>query len=361
MEKISYKINKPTPPAKVIFLFISIILFVSFYESKRVVMWETQREGAGSNSFGSAALFYASESETLKQLSGLSGFFEKEHDLWLEAKKSPVLFQQTSTLGVRVGDGEGTPKGGDKAIARGIKGPTAGKNSSTSSEALQKTEPPFKVLVIGDSFMAVGGGLGDPLESALLKYKDTTVFRLGRVSSGLSRSDYFNWELTAGELIGQQKPNVAVIMFGSNDNQGILNPDGKVVSYGGEDWNEEYAKKVSNILDMFAKENIKVFWIGIPVMKSEGFSKSVKNLNSIYENTIKKYDNAYFVPTWNLLADEGGNYSAYLPDESGKYRLARISDGVHLQYFGGGIIVKEVIGKMAEKMKLELKATKTKK
>lgn len=341
-----------TSPKLAILVFVFMISLVPFYESKRVVIWETQRVAQGDNVFRDGVLKYASFSELLKQKLGLDYFFDKEHEFWLELKKSSILFDKSETLGVIYENGE------EKNIGSLPQKPAEEKQEeiiNTDQLLETKLKPPFRILILGDSFIAVGGGIGNPLESELLKYKDLEVKRLGKVSSGLSRPEYFNWNLTAEELISQSNPKVAIMMFGSNDNQGLVTSEGKVISYGKEGWNEEYSKRASDFLNIFEKNNITVFWIGLPVMKEENFSKKMQNLNLIYEAEVKKHKNSYFIPTWDLLDDGQGNYTAYLPDETGQYKLARVSDGIHLQFFGGRIIVKEVIKKMEEKLILEIK------
>ena len=207
----------------------------------------------------------------------------------------------------------------------------------------------FKDLVIGDSFMAVGGGLGDMIEKGLLSSKDSKVYRYGVVSSGLSRPDYFNWNLKTKALISKYKPNIAVVMFGSNDNQGITNESGVLITTQKKaDWQEQYKKRVADLLDLFEENNVAVFWIGIPVMKNKWLSDGVANLNLIYETECQKHQNAYFVSTWQLLSSPNGGYTAYLKDDNGINRLTRTSDGVHLTYFGGELITKQLLGKMKE-------------
>ena len=357
MENHNLKSGDETPnftsPKLAILVFVFIITLVPFYESKRVVIWETQREAQGDNVFRAGVLKYASVAEIVKKKFGLSNFFDKEHDFWLALKKSPILLEETGTLGVIDGNEK------EKKIENLLEKPEEEKQKEELIKPVQslqtRLEPPFRILILGDSFIAVGGGVGNPLESELLKYKEVAVKRLGKVSSGLSRPDYFNWNLTAQELISQFNPNTAIMMFGSNDNQGLVTSDGKVISYGKEGWNEEYSKRVSDFLEIFEKNNITVFWIGLPVMKEKYFSERAQNLNAIYETEVKNHKNSYFVPTWDLLDDGQGNYAAYLPDEKGQYKLARVSDGIHLQFFGGRIIVKEVIKKAEEKIKLKIK------
>jgi len=334
-----------SPNKKAILVFIFIILTVPFYESKRAVIWETQRPKQQNEIFSSAILIWAEKSEEIKEKFGLKDFFEKEHLFWLKIKKSPLV------LGEKIipQKEEKTPEIVEKKIEE-------------LETEIQKIEGPYKILIIGDSFIAVYGGVGDPLERELLTYKDVEVFRLGRVSSGLSRPDYFNWDLALKELISQHKPNIAIVMVGSNDAQALTDFKGKVVvnfvKFGKEEWIKEYQNRVSELINIFEENDIFVFWIGFPIMRDSKYSERINVLNKIYQTETLNHKNAKFISTWELLADEKGNYTAYLPDEKGKQKLVRVSDGIHLTFFGGKIVVKEVVENMAKVMKLEIKEKK---
>lgn len=335
-----------TDPKIAISLFVLIFLIVPFYESKKLIIWETQRIAQKEKIFRSIVLAYSSFAEKVKENLGMTSFFEKEHLFWLKLKKSPVIFKKISLREKEKG----------KAIEKEI--PKTKEEVKTPF----KITLPFKILIVGDSFIAVGGGVGDVLERKLLEYKNVRVYRKGKVSSGLSRPDYFDWNLTLKELIKTYKPNIALVMLGLNDSQAITTPKGKVVVnfiyVGKEKWNKEYAKRVSKFLDIFKENDIIVFWIGLPVMRKKTFSDKVKNLNSIYEKEIKNYENSYFISTWDLFVDKDGNYVSYLVDKKGKKRLTRASDGIHLTYFGGKILAEKVIERIKEVIELEPKVKK---
>ena len=362
-----------TNSKKIIFLFILIILVVPFYESKKIALWESQRKTLNqyflANIFRSAVLTYASFAQEVKSDFGLDQYFEEEHSFWLKIKKSPLVFQEEITteeelpsvlsddgtelveddFPIAIGEEDEIPSNG---IDEEIPQAAAGENPELVLKPID-LEAPFRVLIIGDSFIAVGGGVGDILEKGLLaEYQDLSVFRQGKVSSGLSRPDYFNWNLTIQELISQYKPNIAIIMLGSNDAQGLTNSKGVFqIYYGQPAWNQEYGQRVANFLDIFKENNIVVFWLGLPIMRSFDFSEKMKNLNSIYEQECQKQE-MIFVSTWQLLADSQGNYTAYLPNENGKNILVRVSDGIHLQYAGGEIVKKELFRIMEQVLDL---------
>lgn len=346
-------------PKIVILFFILLVFIVPFYESNRVIMWETQRETQKENIFQQLVLGYAKKSEEFKKNFGLGNFFEKENSFWKNLKESflfskPITIKETGQEIIIPTEKEET-KETDKVEIDKEK-VKINDNKKEKSIPLSVIYSYYRFLIIGDSFIAVYGGTGEILERELLKYKDVSVKRLGQVSSGLSRPDYFNWETKTIELISQYHPNIAIIMLSSNDAQSITTPQGiPIAYYGSKNWNQEYSKRVSNLLDIFEENKIMVFWIGFPIMKNKVFSNKIKNLNSIYEKEIQKRENAYFFSTWELLADVNGNYLAYLPDEQGIYRATRQADGVHLTYFAGNLVVRKFIEKMEGIIKLEPK------
>ena len=204
-------------------------------------------------------------------------------------------------------------------------------------------------LIVGDSFMAVGGGLGDVVEKTVLNYGNTTVNRYGMVSSGLSRPDYFDWNSQAEKLVSKYKPDIVIAMFGANDNQNLTDKSGNFVAkYGEQSWVDEYSNRVSDMLSIFEENKIIVFWVGLPVMREKWFSEKVAKLDSIYDDECQKRQNAYFVSTWRTLADSDGKYSAYLKNGQGRNELARIRDGIHLTYFGGALVTQEISKKISE-------------
>jgi hypothetical protein len=381
-------IKNETSPLTAIFVFILIIIILPFYESKRFSLWEEQEPNQ--NIFTQAILKYSLFSESFKTETGLNQYFEKEQSFWKKTKETPLASnEKPEEIPIIIEEKieppivetppviKPEPKKEDFTLPKAT--PPEEKPEEPEQEeylpAVQpiidainknleepidttiiKKESPFKILIMGDSFMAVGGGLGDPLERTLLGYKEVSVNRYGRVSSGLTNQNYFNWNTNAINLINQYNPNIAIVMFGANDNQGIISSEtGKAIWYGYPGWNEEYARRVNYFIDILEKKNITIFWIGLPIMKDKTFSAKMANLNSIYETEIKKHPNAYYIPTWDILTDTNGNYTAYMKDSAGKSKLIRTSDGIHLQYYAGYLVSDEIIIEMQKILVLEKK------
>ncbi|MDD5145598.1 MAG: DUF459 domain-containing protein [Candidatus Pacebacteria bacterium] len=210
-----------------------------------------------------------------------------------------------------------------------------------------------RILIIGDSFMALGGGIGNPLEQELWTYKDIIIYRYGKVSSGLSVPSFFDWNVKAKEMISQYNPNIVIIMLGANDNQNLRTPEGKLIFYGNAGWNEEYARRVGVFLKIFEENNITVFWVGQPIMRDANFSNAMKRLNSVYEAEINDHKNSYYISIWNIMSDDTGNYTDYITGENGEKILARVWDGIHINYSAGKIVALDIISKIKEAIKLE--------
>ena len=316
---------KLTEFQKSIIIIISVLLLVLFYESKRI---ETLAIGVENRALRYLALAYTSASDKVKSALGLENFFQNQADFWVKIKKSPVIFSYSRNPIPEIPPS--TPQPPQSLIPK----------------------PPYNILIIGDSFIAEG--FGPAIEKEFLLYKDVKAYREGKYSTGLSRPDYFNWDVEIKNLINAHHPNVAIVMFGANDGQDQRFLDGKVIHYGTTDWNVEYAKGVDSFLNILLENKIFVFWLGNPIARDKKYSDKMANLNSIYEAECKKQKNIVFIPTWNFLTDSEGKYSAYLPDENGKLKLARASDGIHTTAFGSKILVNKVISIMQEDLQMKL-------
>lgn len=188
----------------------------------------------------------------------------------------------------------------------------------------------FFVATLGDTLgILLAGGLTEsfpdhPEIGILFKAKDST---------GLVRDDYFDWIRAAREIAsGAQKPNVAVVMIGSNDRQPIRRGAGSLEPFS-DAWNEIYAGRVDAVIAAFREKNIPIVWVGLPVMKSERFSADMQRLNEIYHARVASAGQVY-VDLWDNLADDKGQYSAFGPDINGEIARLRTTDGVYLTEAG---------------------------
>ena len=186
----------------------------------------------------------------------------------------------------------------------------------------------------------------DAVGSAMLRDLSTTGVtdaRLDyRVSTGLSRPDFFDWPAHLREIRAAEATEVIVIMIGANDAQPIL-VDGEVEQHGSDRWSAAYRGRVAALLDELATGDSWVIWIGQPVMRNDPYDARLRGLNQIYAEEVARYPNAVYLDPRPATSAEDGSFTAYLPDAEGNQELIRQGDGVHLTPAGGDRISPMVI------------------
>ena len=199
---------------------------------------------------------------------------------------------------------------------------------------------PLRLYVAGDSVDQVFG-------SSLVNLGEATGLVQGRndykVSSGLSRPDFFDWPQRLIDEIVDFRPDAAAVLFGANDGQDVMY-QGKVLKVGTRAWQVVYAQRVGAAMDILAKGGRRVYWVGNPIMRDFGYRQRIAMMNHIYEAEAKKHPGVTFVSTWRLMADGKGSYADYLKDADGDSVLVRAPDGIHLTRAGGDRMAALVLG-----------------
>jgi uncharacterized protein len=188
----------------------------------------------------------------------------------------------------------------------------------------------YRIVVLGDS---LGDGLWSGLYRSFQNDKDLEIVRRSKVSTGLVRADYYDWNSELKTILKQDGPfQIAVVMFGANDDQPIH--DGKNwYKPGTPDWREAYGKRVEEFLKTLKAANIAVYWVGLPVMRSPQMNADAEMMNDIFREKSFIYQTK-FIDTSAGFTDDSGHYSAYGPDMTGQMRLLRADDGVHFTMRG---------------------------
>ena len=144
---------------------------------------------------------------------------------------------------------------------------------------------PLRLYVAGDSMDQVFG-------SSLVNLAEETGLVKGKndyhVSSGLSRPDFYDWPQRLVDQIVDFRPDAAVVLFGANDGQDVLY-EGKVLKVGTKAWQEVYARRVGEAMDILTKGGRRVYWVGNPIMKDFGYRERIAMMNHIYEAEAKKH------------------------------------------------------------------------
>jgi len=182
----------------------------------------------------------------------------------------------------------------------------------------------YRILVIGDS---LGDGLWQGLYRAFEEDKNLEFTNRSKASGGLVRTDSNNWDSQLADIMKNDTFQIAVVMFGANDDQAIRS--GKDwLKVGSEPWRQAYGERVEAIIKKLRAANIAVYWVGLPVMRSPDQSADAEMMNEVFRE--KAFINsAKYIDTWNGFTDESGRFSAYGPDMSGQVKRLRADDGVH--------------------------------
>ena len=188
----------------------------------------------------------------------------------------------------------------------------------------------LRVGVFGDS---MGDGLWAGLYRDLSKSPGVTVTKFSEVSTGLSRYDYVDIQAKTERQISETSVDVAVVMFGTNDAQGI-SMDGQIHPFGSDGWKAAYGKRVDGLVALLRSRDVVVYWVGLPKMKRASFDGKMSIINAVVSAHMAALDVPY-IPTTALTADADGDYDAYLTaHDSGRRQLMRANDGIHMSMAG---------------------------
>lgn len=219
-----------------------------------------------------------------------------------------------------------------------------------TGQYLPGTSPPeATVLLIGDSLSIP---IGRVMESNYEVGSSSTRFiRIGMESSGLARPDFFDWKRQLDDAVRNAKPDLVLIMLGTNDNKDLRIAD-SAVGFRSKAWEAEYSRRVARLVEIaggISNRHARVYWVGAPVMKDAKLNDDVKYINSQTKKVCEEMAHCTFVSMWDLLKGEEGGFEFSLVSESGERISIRAQDGIHLQLRGAEILVRhleEVMGRV---------------
>lgn len=213
---------------------------------------------------------------------------------------------------------------------------------------LPRLDRRYSLLVVGDSLSIA---LGEQLERHFARYSNCIDFeRLGKVSSGLARPEFFDWDRNLQDLASRRKPDIVVIMIGTNDNKPLMK-NNHTIPFATASWRREYAARTERLYEICRRQNPEahIFWVGAPVMGNPEFGREVQLINQTISSWCRDIPSCNFVDTWRVLADANGNFAQTFRDErTGEPAMIRAKDGVHVTAYGGYLLAKVVIDSIME-------------
>lgn len=188
------------------------------------------------------------------------------------------------------------------------------------------TAEPLTMFIGGDSMV---GQFGPMLEN---RAERTGLVQVTEViyefESGLTRPDFVDWPARLTQVMAEQDPEVVVLYFGGNDAQSIQ-IDGVWHDFDTPQWQAEYRSRVRALMQQLTDEGRDVYWLGLPIVRSDTFRPRVAVLNEVYESVAAEFEGVTFFDAWPLFTGPDGGYSEYLPNAAGDLVDMRLDDGVH--------------------------------
>ncbi len=216
--------------------------------------------------------------------------------------------------------------------------------SSPPAPAQLAAAPGKRILVAGDSLSLF---LADALRPMLAGRPQTAFASRGKVSSGLARPDFFNWEREMAALAAAHAPDTVIVMIATNDNQTLARPDGVKVAFGRPGWDAEYARRVRRLVEIARSTNpsARIYWLGAPVMADPKLNADVAAINAVIARELAALPGCRYIDVSRTLADPAGRYAQAKLTPDGP-KATRTKDGVHLTPFGAKLLANAALASL---------------
>jgi hypothetical protein len=218
------------------------------------------------------------------------------------------------------------------ASSAALASPSPSPSPSPAKPPLAKPTKKDKLRVYfgGDSLSGLPGILFAQLghSKGVLKVHTDYV-----VSSRLTDSTPVDWPSHLKAQMASDHPDIGVFLIGINDPGMPMIAKGSYTSYPKKSWLTEYGRRAGKLMDVMLHAGVKrVYWLGLPVMPTNGATNQVKRLNDVFRAEAAKHKDVVYVDTFDLLSTSKGKFVPAL----------RSGDGIHFTNEGAGLIAKTV-------------------
>jgi uncharacterized protein len=198
----------------------------------------------------------------------------------------------------------------------------------------------LRLYIAGDS---MAQGFGEALERLATQTGVVDADLDFKVSSGLTRPDFFDWPKRLSAQVAKFQPDVVVISFGGNDAQPIKAANGKTYQVNDPEWKTEYERRVGAAMDFLGADGRKLIWVGTPNARSDDFNVRLRVLWSAVQDQAASHPGVSLVDTWNMFSSPDGSYADYIVDETdNQAKLMRADDGYHLNFDGANKLARAI-------------------
>jgi hypothetical protein len=201
--------------------------------------------------------------------------------------------------------------------------------ASVAPLSARLADGPLRIGVFGDS---MADGLYAGLYRELQDEPNLKVSKFSQVSTGLTRYDYVNIHARTQAQLDEHPVDVAVLLFGTNDAQGI-DTGGDIHRFGTDGWKAAYGRRIDDLVALLRGRDVAVYWVGLPRMKRDSFDDQMMLINGVVEARMRALAVPY-IQTVGLTSNGDGDYEAYLPTAGGRRVLMRAGDGIHMSMAG---------------------------
>lgn len=200
-------------------------------------------------------------------------------------------------------------------------------------------------LILGDSVMKT---VSVSLERDLAQSAEFRPVSFASIGSGLCRLDLLNWHEKIKALAETEKPEVAVMLAGSNDNQPMQTEKG-VLMQGSDEWQAEYARRAGKCMDILIAAGVKnIIWVSLPDMRESDKQEHVQIVNRIFAQEAASRPSVAILDTQSIFSREPGKFTMYVLGPDGKPLYVRAQDGVHFNREGANRLARLIIKKLDE-------------
>lgn len=198
------------------------------------------------------------------------------------------------------------------------------------------------VLSMGDS---LGIELGWGLQSEFANAPWITLEEVGKVSTGLSNSWFYNWPQELQHFLVQYHPNVVVAFLGANDVRNIY-ANNQLALFGSAAWHRAYGKLVLQLVRETRAAHATLVWVGLPIMQPTPYGQGIHAINATVASALRGQPGTAFINTEPVLATPTGAFQSS-GVVNGVVQTLRSGDGIHMSPVGENVVATYVDQQLA--------------